>query len=194
LQTLQIQTGTIPFESAFPDISVVKWVGKPMPLTSPFVPVIETIKLRTTDWFVEFGTRNQKFNDESAPMSVPGADPKDAGLNWQPLLRLNSKLGRVWRYEVAPGVRVQTAVESFGKDSTGRPSVRLLATLTDDKVKSRRMETAVTLVKGLGEVLRVVTMHDGDQSRVIMEQRMVQGIDPEPKSTELKSTGSKPKN
>ncbi len=189
LQTLQLQAGTIPFESAFPDASAVKWVGKPMPLTSPFVPIIETIKLRTTDWFVEYGTRTPKTDDER-PASVPGTDPKDAGLNWQPLLRLNSKLGRVWSYELAPGVRVQTAVESFGNDSTGRPSVRLLSTLTDDKVKSRQIETAVTLVKGVGEVLRVVTLHDGDSSRVVMEQR----IESESKPAELKSTGSKGKN
>ncbi len=170
LRTVQLQAGIATGAANFPDVDEeVAWIGKPVPLNTPNIRVLEALRLRATDWYVEVGIDSAKPGEESAPII------------WQPLLRLNSKQGRTWGYDPAPGVRVKTTVESFGKDPLGRPGAKLVSSMTDDKQKGKRLETTITLVKGIGETNRVVALHDGDKSRVVMEQRMVgepKGVDP----------------
>ena len=174
-----VQQGSTPAKSLFAaDAPEIKWLGKPSPTAGSFAKVVESAKFRITDWYVELGVAGPQFGSDAAPPA--GADPRDSGYRWQPFLRLNSKVGRIWTHEPAPGVAVKTAVDSFGKDAAGRPSVKLVSVMTDAKFKGKRLETEFVLVKGIGEVKRVVTLHDADGAKVVMEQ-MLAG---EPKQVE----------
>ncbi len=179
MQAVLLQSGSTTGKTLFADDAPeIKWFGKPLPVAGPFAKIVETAKFRTTEWYVELGIAYPKGGGDDAPPA--GADPKDAGYQWQPFLRLNSKVGRVWTHEPAPGVSIKMAVESFGKDTAGRPTVKLLSVMTDAKFKGKRLETELVLVKGIGEVKRVLTLHDSEGAKVLMEQK----LDGEPKQVE----------
>lgn len=157
-----LQTGTFAADSLLqPDAPEVKWTGKPAKPGSPQARPVERVWLRATDRAIEIGS----------PTGKP-EDPKTAGVEWKPYLRLGAKAGRAWDVEPAPGQLVQTTVESFFTDPQGRDAVRLVAVMTDTKRPDVQTQSTVVFARGVGEVSRVVKVIGKDGERVLSEQRL----------------------
>lgn len=93
-------------------------------------------------------------------------------ITWQPLLKLNAKQGTTWEYTQPGGGVTRATVERFFRDKFDRDCVRIVSVTTEDRVSNNRLEVAVVLGRGIGEVSRVVTLHTPGSSRVVWEQRL----------------------
>ncbi len=158
---VQLQTGTFAGDTlSADDAPDIKWIGKP--LNPAAAPQVERFWLRGNDRLVEIGSPK------------PGADGKPE-MGWQPLVRLNAKLGREWESEPAAGQSVRTRVAEFFVDGSGRECVRVVSTFSDVKQPDVRRETAVVYAKGIGEVWQTVKGFDKEHKDgvLLMEQKRV---------------------
>lgn len=174
-----LQKGTFTGKSLFAaDAPEIKWlvpVTRPKPNT-PLTPADGTFaQYRVTDRFVEMAVPKPPPDKDAPP---PKADePK---VLWVPLLRLHATAGKSWQYE-AGGLTVVTKVEKFDTDDQKRDRVTLVAVATTADKPSERLETTVTLVRGVGETSRVVKWKTKTEERIVSEQRL-EGEPVEPKT------------
>lgn len=174
-----LQKGTFDGKSLFDaDAPEIKWTpttGKPPKPNAALPPLGDTFaQYRVTDRFIQLAVPKPPPDKDAPP---PKADAEK--VLWVPFLRLHATAGKSWQYE-AGGLTVVTKVEKFDTDDRKRDRVTLVAVATADK-PNERLETTVTLVRGVGETSRVVKWKSKTEERIVSEQRL-EGEPVEPKT------------